>query len=89
MGGGGHGVAGGGYATQRGRGAGTALLTRAEETARAQGKRTMALGVLGDNDGAIRLYECFGYRTTRIHRGFCVKFATGSPEVWRMEKPLG
>ncbi len=49
----------------------------------------MALGVLGDNDGAIRLYERFGYRTTRIHRGFWVKFATGSPEVWRMEKPLG
>lgn len=73
----------------RGQGVGTALLTRAEETARAQGKRTMALGVLGDNEGAIRLYERFGYRTTRVHRGFWVKLATGSPEVRRMEKPLG
>ncbi len=73
----------------RGQGVGTALLTRAEETARAQGKRTMALGVLGDNDGAIRLYERFGYRTTRVQRGFWVKLATGSPEVRRMEKRLG
>ena len=70
----------------RGWGVGTALLERAEEAARSQGKATMALGVLGDNAGAIRLYERHGYRTARVHRGFLVKLATGSPEVRRMEK---
>lgn len=70
----------------RGRGVGTALLERAEEAARSQGKTTMALGVLGGNRGAIRLYERHGYRTARVHRGALVKLATGSPEVRRMEK---
>ena len=72
----------------RGRGVGTTLLERAEELARSQGKATMALGVLGDNDGAIRLYERRGYRTTRVHRGFLVRLATGSPEMRRMEKSI-
>lgn len=72
----------------RGMGAGTALMRRAEEKARSMGKRTMSLGVIGENDGAIRLYERLGYRTTRTWRGFPVRLATGSAEVRRMEKPV-
>lgn len=72
----------------RGMGVGTALMHRAEEEARSAGKRTMSLGVIGENDGAIRLYERLGYRTTRTWRGFLIRLASGSEEVRRMEKPI-
>ncbi|MDE2840705.1 MAG: GNAT family N-acetyltransferase, partial [Chloroflexota bacterium] len=72
----------------RGMGVGTALLQQAEERARAMGKRTMSLGVIAENDGAIRLYERQGYDTTRKWHGFFVRLAFGSAEVLRMEKPL-
>ena len=72
----------------RGMGVGTALMRRAEAKARSMGKRTMSLGVIGENDGAIRLYERLGYRTTRTSRGFLVRLAAGSVEVHRMEKPV-
>ncbi len=72
----------------RGMGIGTVLLEQAEERARAMGKRTMSLGVIAENDGAIRLYERQGFTTTRIWRGFFVRLASGSAEVLRMEKPL-
>ena len=71
----------------RGMGIGTALMRRAEKMARSMGKRTMSLGVIGENDGAIRLYERLGYRTTRSWRGFLIRLASGSEEVRRMEKP--
>ena len=73
----------------RGRGVGTALLQKAEERARSMGRRTMSLGVIGDNAGAIRLYERLGYRCTYTWDGYLVRLATGSAEVHRMEKPLG
>lgn len=73
----------------RGRGIGTALLRKAEERARSMGKRTMSLGVIGENAGAIRLYERLGYRTTQTWDGYLVRLATGSAEVHRMEKPVG
>ena len=73
----------------RGMGVGTALLRKAEERARSMGKRTMSLGVIGDNAGAIRLYERLGYRCTYTWDGYLVRLATGSAEVHRMEKPLG
>ena len=69
-------------------GIGTALMRRAEEKARSAGKRTMSLGVVGENEGAIRLYERLGYRTTRSWRGFLIRLASGSEEVRRMEKPV-
>ena len=72
----------------RGMGVGTALLQQAEERARAMGKRTMSLGVIAENDGAIRLYERQGFVTTRKWHGFLVRLASGSAEVLRMEKPL-
>ena len=72
----------------RGMGVGTALMRRAERMARSMGKRTMSLGVIGENDGAIRLYERLGYRTTRTWRGFLIRLAAGSSEVRRMEKPI-
>ena len=73
----------------RGMGVGTALMQKAEEKAEATGKRTMSLGVIAENEGAIRLYERLGYRTTRTWRGFFVRLAAGSVEARRMEKPVG
>ena len=72
----------------RGSGLGAALMRRAEERAVALGKRRMSLDVIGENEGAIRLYERLGYRITRTQRGFPVRLATGSEIVHRMEKPL-
>ena len=73
----------------RGIGIGTALMLRAEEKAESTGKRTMSLGVIAENEGAIRLYERLGYRTTRTWRGFLVRLAAKSVEARRMEKPIG
>lgn len=73
----------------RGMGIGTALLRKAEARARSMGKRTMSLGVVGENAGAIRLYERQGYRRTHTWDGYLVRLATGSAEVHRMEKRVG
>ncbi len=73
----------------RGMGIGTALLQKAEERARSMGKYTMSLGVVGENAGAIRLYERVGYRRTYTWDGYLVRLATGSAEVHRMEKAIG
>ena len=75
--------------SSRGLGVGTALMLRAEEKAESTGKHTMSLGVIAENEGAIRLYERLGYRTTRTWRGFLVRLAARSEEVRRMEKPIG
>ena len=48
----------------------------------------MSLGVIGGNEGAIRLYERLGYRTTRTWRGLLARLATGSSELRHMEKSL-
>ena len=72
----------------RGMGIGTALMRKAEEKAGLMGKRTMALGVIAENDGAVRLYERLGYRETRAWRGTVLRLAFGTEEVRRMEKPL-
>ncbi|MGH9121188.1 MAG: GNAT family N-acetyltransferase, partial [Acidimicrobiales bacterium] len=45
----------------RGRGAGSALLQAALEWARDNGAHKMALEVWPHNEGAIRLYERFGF----------------------------
>ncbi len=74
--------------SSRGMGVGTTLLRKAEDRARSMGKRTMSLGVIAENAGAIRLYERLGYRTTQTWRGYLVRLATGSAEVHRMGKPL-
>ena len=75
--------------SSQGMGIGTALMLKAEEKAESTGKRTMSLGVIAENEGAIRLYERLGYTTTRTWRGFLVRLAAKSVEVWRMEKPVG
>ena len=72
----------------RGLGIGTRLMARAEDKARAMGKGTMSLGVIGENAGAIRLYERIGFKTTRVWRGRWLELAIRSKEVRRMEKPL-
>ena len=75
--------------SSRGMGIGTALMLKAEEKAESTGKHAMSLGVIAENEGAIRLYERLGYRTTRTWRGFLVRLAARSEEVRRMEKPIG
>lgn len=72
----------------RGMGVGTALMREAERKARRMGKRFMSLGVIGENTGAIRLYERLGYKITRTERGFIIRLIVGCDEVHRMEKPL-
>ena len=74
--------------SSRGLGVGTALMNAAEDRARSAGKRLLSLGVIGENDGARRLYERLGYRVTGTRRGFLVRFVTGDNAVHRMEKPL-
>ena len=73
----------------QGMGIGTALMLKAEEKAESTGKHTMSLGVIAENEGAIRLYERLGFKTTRAWRGFLVRLAAKSVEVRRMEKPIG
>ena len=75
--------------SSRGMGIGTALMQKAEDKAESEGKRTMSLGVIAENEGAIRLYERLGYKTTRTWRGFLVRLAAKSVEVHRMEKQVG
>ena len=75
--------------SSRGMGIGTALMLQAEEKAESTGKRKMSLGVIAENEGAIRLYERLGYTSTRTWRGFLVRLAAQSVEVRRMEKPVG
>ena len=74
--------------SSRGMGIGTALMLEAEEKAASADKRTMSLGVIAENEGAIRLYERLGYKTSRTWRGALVRLAAKSEEVRRMEKPL-
>ena len=75
-------------AESRGLGLGAALMRQAEEQAVVLGKRKMTLDVIGENEGAIRLYQRLGYRITRTQRGFWVRLATDSEIVHRMEKSL-
>lgn len=72
----------------RGLGIGGKLMAEAETRARELGLPLLALDVIGDNHGAIRLYERLGYQIVKTTRGFLVKYVTGSNEVHRMEKPL-
>ena len=74
--------------SSRGLGLGTALMRKAEEKARSMGKQTMTLAVIGENEGAIRLYERLGYQTIRSSRGILVWLAIKSAEVRYMRKPL-
>ena len=72
----------------RGLGIGGKLMAEAEARARELGLPLLALDVIGDNQGAIRLYERLGYKIVKTTRGFLVKYVTGSDEVHRMEKRL-
>ena len=72
----------------RGLGIGGKLMAQAESRARELNLPLLALDVIGDNQGAIRLYERLGYKIVKTTRGFLVKYITGSDEVHRMEKQL-
>ena len=73
----------------RGKGVGTLLLEAAEAKGRAMGVPKMALSVISENVGAIRLYERMGYVKTQAVGGALVRVVVKSAEVWRMEKELG
>ncbi len=73
----------------RGKGVGTLLLEAAETRARAMGMPRMALSVISENEGAIRLYERMGYVRTQAIGGTLVRMVARSAEVWTMEKELG
>ena len=73
----------------RGKGVGTLLLEAAEARGRAMGVPMMALSVISENEGAIRLYERMGYVRTQAVGGSLVRMVVKSAEVWRMEKVLG
>ena len=73
----------------RGKGVGTLLLEAAEARGRAMGVPRMALSVISENEGAIRLYERMGYVRTQAVGGALVRMVVKSAEVWRMEKVLG
>ncbi len=54
--------------TARGQGIGEALMRAAEDFARSQGMRSLAVGQLAGNEGAGRLYERLGLRAHAIER---------------------
>ncbi len=72
----------------RGSGIGTKLLSQAEDKARELGKTKMKLSVIGENTGAIRLYERVGYTTYRTEKGIWVRLVIKSEEALDMEKAL-
>ena len=72
----------------RGLGIGGKLMAQAEARARELNLPLLALDVIGDNQGAIRLYERLGYKIVKTTSGFLVKYITGSNEVHRMEKQM-
>lgn len=49
-------------ASHRGRGIGSEILAACEDAARSAGHKWLRLGVIADNDGAVRLYERAGFR---------------------------
>ena len=69
---------------QGGLGVGRALLTAAEDEARAHGFRALRLEVRADNAAAIRLYERAGYARFRVVPGY---YEDGSA-AWRYERDL-
>ena len=72
----------------RGMGIGTLLMQKAEEVARSKRKNKMMLGVISENQGAIKLYKRLGYEIIKTHQGFLVRLATLSTQTHRMEKML-
>ena len=72
----------------RGMGIGTLLMQKAEEVAKSKRKNKMMLGVIAENEGAIKLYKRLGYEITQSHQGFLVRLATQSTQIHRMEKLL-
>jgi len=72
----------------RGRRVGSGLLAFAETQARARGLRRLRLGVVSENEGAIRLYQRFGYTPSPEHRSRIVRWAIGSPAYYWMTKEL-
>lgn len=75
-------------AAWRGQSIGSRLLALAEAEARTRGLRRLRLGVVSENEGAIRLYQRFGYAPSPEHRSHIVRWAIGSPAYYWMTKEL-
>jgi ribosomal protein S18 acetylase RimI-like enzyme len=71
----------------RGRGIGTELMRRAEETVCSRGFTTIVLGVEDSNPGARRLYERLGYEVVSSGDFQYVGAPDPNPGVW-MRKEL-
>lgn len=67
---------------------GTAMVWMAESSARSIGERTMSLDTIAENEGATRLCERLGWRTTSRRQGLLAWLTPSSDEVPRMEQPL-
>ena len=75
------------HSNNRGQGVGASLLEFAEAHARSLGLRRLRLNVVGENTGAIRLYERFGFVRGVQHR-FLVRWVLGSSGYYSMTKDL-
>ena len=72
----------------RGRGIAWRLLEYAEESACAGGKSHLRLGVVYGNDGAIRLYERFGFALGPLIKLRLGRWALGHAQYYEMIKPI-
>ena len=72
----------------QGHGLGTRLLGEAAVEARARRKTALSLLVLAHNEGAIRVYERFGFHLGRRQRSRALKWAVGRGGYHKMVKPL-
>lgn len=72
----------------RRRGVGRALLAQAEQTARAWGKRALALDVSARNTAALQLYRQLGYGEHHRRHPLLTRWLLGEPEWVRMRKEL-
>ncbi len=77
------------FPNHRGHGVGTQLMAAAEDSAKANGFKTMSIQVYGQNTGAVRLYHQLGYvlaakEPVRLHPG--PPHYTG--DVLLLKKPL-
>ncbi len=72
----------------RGHGVGWRLLECAQEEARASGKTALRLGVVLDNDPALRLYHKFGFMRGPCIRSRWLRWVDGTEGYYVMTKPL-
>jgi [ribosomal protein S18]-alanine N-acetyltransferase len=68
---------------RRGHGMGSALLERLFETTEADARRGYTLEVRVSNEGAIRLYERFGFKRRGVRRGYYTDNREDALIMWK------